>query len=212
MPVQADGQADHDADDTQDGSHGQGSTLTVHEEAEQDGHDDEQQGDHSHGGVGLVERAVSIEANKGAGHDGGEGGHHQDQGQIREDQEQLLGAVADVHSDNLTDGLALVADRSEQSAVVMDSAEEDTADQDPQHHGHPAKDSGLDGTVDGAGAGDGGKVVTHQNRSLGGDVVHTVLQFVGRGDLGVVNTPLLGKPSAVEHVAYDQNDNANDYN
>lgn len=68
------------------------------------------------------------------------------------------------------------------------------------------------GPLMGAGAGDGRKVVTHQNRSLGGDVVHAVLQLMGGGDFGVVNAPLLGKPSAVENVTYDQNDNANDDN
>ena len=95
---------------------------------------------------------------------------------------------------------------------VMDSAEEDTSDQNPQHHRNPAKDSGLDGAVDGAGAGDGGKVVSHQDRGLGRDVVHAVLQLMSWGDLGVVNTPLFGKPAAVEDVAYDQNSDANDNN
>ena len=70
----------------------------------------------------------------------------------------------------------------------------------------------ADGAVDGAGAGDRRKVVAHQHRSLGGDIVHAVLQLMGRGGPGVIHAPLLGKPSAVEDVTYDQNDNANGKN
>ena len=216
MPVQADEQADHDAHAAGNGGHCQGGPAAVDKEAEQDGHDNEQQGDHGHGRVGGrgggVQHAVHIGGLEGAGHDGGESGHHQHQGQVGKDQEQLLGTVADVQGDHLADGLALVADGSEQGTVVMDGAEKDAADQHPQHHRHPAEYGGLDGAVDGAGAGDRRKVVAHQHRSLGGDIVHAVLQLMGRGGPGVIHAPLLGKPSAVEDVTYDQNDNANGKN
>ena len=55
------------------------------------------------------------------------------------------------------DGLALMANGGEQGAEIVDAAEEDAADQDPQHNGDPAEHSGLDGAVDGACAGDRGK-------------------------------------------------------
>ena len=105
-----------------------------------------------------------------------------------------------------------MADGGEQGAVVMDGSEEDTADQDPQHHRHPAEDGRLDGAVDGAGAGDGGKMVSHQDRGFGRDIVHAVLQLMSWGGLGVVHAPLLGKPAAVEDIAYDQDGTANKNN
>ena len=85
VPVQTDKQADYDADAAGDGGDGQRSALAVNKEAEQNSHHDEQQGDHSHGGVGLIVGAVRIDTHEGAGHDGGESGHHQHQGQVRED-------------------------------------------------------------------------------------------------------------------------------
>ena len=87
----------------------------------------------------------------------------------------------------------------------MDGSEEDAADQHPQHHRHPAEDGRLDGAVNGAGAGDGGKVMSHQDRGFGRDVVHAVFQLMSWGDLGVVHAPLLGQPAAVKDVTGDQN-------
>ena len=84
----------------------------------------------------MIHSAVSgVGSLEGVGHDGGEGRHHQDQGQIGEDDEQLLGALAPMLA-AMTSPMdsPLVADGGEQSAEVMDAAEEDTADQDPQHH------------------------------------------------------------------------------
>ena len=212
VEVQADDQADDDTHHAHNGGHRQGRAPAVDGQAEDNGHQDEQNGNHGHGGVGVVGGAVGVEAVEGAGHDGGEGGHHQHQGQVREDQEELLGPLADVDGHHLAQGLALVADGGEQGAVVMDGAEEDAADEHPQHHGHPAEDGRLNGAVNGAGAGDGGKVVSHQDRGFGRDVVHAILQLMSWSDLGVVHPPLLGKPAAVENVSHDQDGNANDDN
>ena len=215
VPVQTDDHADHDTDNTDNGGDAQRGIAAVYEEAEQDSHHDEQDGDEGGGGVGSggsqIHSAVSgVGSLEGVGHDGGESGNHQDQGQVSEHDEQLLGLGADGVTDDLTDGLALVADGSEQGAEVMDAAEEDTADQDPQHDGDPAEDSGLDGAVDGAGAGDRGKVMAHQHGSLGGTIVLTIFQLMSRSRTGVIHTPLLGQPAAVENVTYDQNGTAND--
>ena len=61
----------------------------------------------------------------------------------------------------------------------MDAAKENTADQDPEQDRDPAEDSGLYGAVDRACARDRRKVMAQQDRRLGGNVVHSVLQFVG---------------------------------
>ena len=66
---------------------------------------------------------------------------------VSEDAEQLLRRVVDVFGDNRCDGLALVAQRREQSAEVMHSAEEDAANQYPQQNGNPAKYGSLNGPI-----------------------------------------------------------------
>lgn len=95
---------------------------------------------------------------EGVGNDGRERGNNQDQGQVSKDAEQLLRSIVDVFGDNRCDGLALVAQRREQGAEVMHSAEEDAANQYPQQNGNPAKYGSLNGAVDGACASNRGKV------------------------------------------------------
>ena len=90
----------------------------------------------------------------------------------------------------------------------MGGAEENAADQDPQQDGNPTEDSGLNGAVDGAGACDGGEVVAQQDRRLSGDVVIAVSHGVSGGLLGRIDTPLLSQPSAIEQIAADQHDDA----
>ena len=104
-----------------------------------------------------------------------------------------------------------MADGGEQGAEVMDAAEEDAADQDPQRAGQPAEAGGADGAGDGARAGDGREVVAHQDGGLGGDVVDAVLQGVGRGGLvELADAPLLAQPAAIEDIADDQHSDADD--
>ena len=91
----------------------------------------------------------------------------------------------------------------------MHGTEENATDKNPQHNGNPAEHSGLNRAVDGAGACDGGKVVAKQDVRLGGDVVYAVVHFLRGGRTLGVNTPLLCQPSAVQHVAkYEDNEAA----
>ena len=162
MEDHADGNDGHDSQNADHGSNAHGGITAIDAEAEDDGDHDEQQRDHGHAGIALGSRQIhsaglSEGGAEGAGHDGGEGSHDQDQGQVSEGQEQHLGPLAHVLGDDLTDGTAAVTDGSEQGAEVMDAAEEDTADDDPGQAGQPAEaqlQSG-DGAGDGAGAGDG---------------------------------------------------------
>ena len=102
-----------------------------------------------------------------------------------------------------------MANGGEQGAEVMHAAEEDTADQDPQHNGDPTEHSGLNGAVDGAGTGDRGEMVTHQHGSLGRTIILAILHGMGRSRTGVIHAPLLGQPAAVEDITYDQDSAAN---
>ena len=104
-----------------------------------------------------------------------------------------------------------MADGGEQGAEVMDAAEEDAADENPQRAGKPAEARRADGAGDGARAGDGREVVAHQDGGLGGDVVDAVLQGVGRGGLvKLADAPLLAQPAAIEHIAGEQHSDADD--
>ena len=55
-------------------------------------------------------------------------------------------------------------------------------------------------------------MMTHQNGSLCGAVVHAVFQFVRGGLGGVLHTPLLGQPAAIEDIAADQDSQTDDQN
>ena len=102
--------------------------------------------------------------------------------------------------------------RGKQGTKVVHGAEEDTADENPQEHRHPAEDGSLDGAVDGTGAGNGREVVAEHHVGLGGHVVGAVLKSMRRGDVAVVETPLLREPSAVGDIAHDEDDDRNEKN
>ena len=216
MPLDAKPHHQGNGHNTDDRGHADRRISAVHKETEEDGQDDEQQRDDRRRGVGRgsshIHDPIHIGGLERVGNDGRERGHDQDQGQVREDEEQALGLLADAGLDNGADGLAVIADRGKQRAVVMHTTEEDAADEDPQQHRDPAENSGLDRAVDRAGARDGGEVVAHQDRGLCRAVVHAVFQLVSRGRAGRVDAPLFGQPSAVENVAQGENDNANNQN
>ena len=216
MPLDAKPHHKGNGHNTDDRGHADRRISAVHKETEEDRQDDEQQRDDRRRGVGRgsshIHDPIHIGGLERIGNDGRERGHDQDQGQVREDEEQALGLLADAGLDNGADGLAVIADRGKQRAVVMHTAEEDAADEHPQQHRDPAENSGLNRTVDRAGTRDGGEVVSHQDRGFCGAVVHTVFQLVSRGGTGRVDTPLFGQPSAVEHIAQGENDNTNNQN
>ena len=162
------------------------------------------------GGQGPVRRR--LEAVEGAGHDVHEGGHHQDGEEPAEEQEELLTRLADVGLNDIADGAPLVLHRGVHGGEVLDGAEEDAAQQDPQQHRHPAEDRGLDGAVDGGGAGDGGELVAEDHVGVRRNIVHAVLQLVGRR-LGLgVDAPGPGQIAAVDEIGRQQYDNGDDQN
>mgnify|MGYP001107873825 CR=1 FL=1 len=60
------------------------------------------------------------------------------------DDEELLRTFAHVCGDDLSDRLSFVADRSEQCTKIVNAAEEDSSDQDPQSYRQPAEHSCAD--------------------------------------------------------------------
>ena len=191
--VQADELAEHndenDADDADDRGRTDLGVLAVHEEAEDSGDDDEEDGGHGRGAVGRIGGGGRIDRNEGAGHDSGEGGDDQDQNGEGEDDEEALGLDAHGVLHDLADGAAVVTDGGEQSAEVVHGAKEDAAEHTPQENGDPTKDGSLDRSVNGAGAGDGGEMVTHQDGGVGRNEVLSVVRCMSRGLAIGVNAP-----------------------
>ena len=213
MPVHTDDHAQADGSHTGNGGNAHGRVAAVNHKAEGDGDYDEQQGNHCHGsggsGSGHIQLTIHILGCEGTGNDGRESGNDQDQGQVREDDEQALCPQGHIGGDDFADGLAAVTDGGKQGTEVMDAAEEDAADQDPQNAGQPAEHSSGDGAGNGTGAGDGGEMMAHQNRGLCGDVVNAVLHGVCGGGIGVFTyAPLLAQVAAIEDIAAEQNGNA----
>ena len=212
--VQADILAkDNDGDDAEnadDGGRADLRVLAVHEEAEDSGNDDEQDGGHCSGAVGGIGGCRRINRHEGACDNRREGGDDQDQNGQGEDDEQTLGLDAHGVLHDLTDRAAVVTDGGEQRAKVVHGAEEDATEDAPQENRHPAEDCSLDRSVNRACAGDGREVVTHQNGGVCRNEVLAVVAGVGRGFTVGVDAPLLCKPAAVEHVAeskqYDRDD------
>ena len=93
----------------------------------------------------------------------------------------------------------------------MYAAEEDTAHQNPEHYRHPAEQSGVNRACDGAGSGDGRKMMSHKYRGLGRNIVDAVRHGMCRCLLfGFTHAPLFAEPSSVEDITTYQNGNRND--
>ena len=105
-----------------------------------------------------------------------------------------------------------MTDRGEQSTEVMHCAEEDTADDNPQENGNPAEDSGLNRSVNGAGAGDGREMMSHQDGGVGRNEVLSVVTGVCRGFTIGIHAPFLCKEATVENVAACQQGECDDEN
>ena len=138
----------------------------------------------------VSQHAVHIGGLEGAGHDGGESGHHQHQGQVGK-----RSGTASWHGRRCSGrpprrwtgpcgGWKRTGHRQSWTApkkMPPISTHSTT--------GIQPNTAAWMGPLIGAGAGDRRKVVAHQHRSLGGDIVHAVLQLMGRGGPGVIHAP-----------------------
>ena len=172
-------------------------------------HYNKEHGSGCHGAVGRNLGTLGIEAFERAGNHIRECRNHQDAEQPAECQKELLADLADVTFDDVTDRASLVLHGGVHGNEVLHRAEENAADENPQQHRHPAKDSGLNGAVDGACTRNGCKLMAKNHVGIGRLIVNAVLQVIGRC-LGVrVNAPGLGEPSAVEQISAAQYHNGN---
>lgn len=131
MEIQSDSKTGNQRDHPDNRRNRKRRALAVNEEAENNGHDNEQQRNHRNGGVIVIESAVRSEAVEGVGYNRSESGDNQDQGQIREDDEQLLRTLADIGGNHLADRLAFVADRGKERAEIVHRTKEDAARSGP---------------------------------------------------------------------------------
>ena len=129
MPIHADGHDEDDGRDAKDRRGYDGGVPVINEDAEHDGDDDEEQGNHGHGGIGragcLIEDAVPVRGAEGRGNNGCEGCHDENQRQVGEGDKELFGAFGHIGRNNFPDGLSLVPDRRKERPEIMDAAEED---------------------------------------------------------------------------------------
>ena len=170
MPVQPDRDDGCNRHDTGNRGHQERCVSSVDHEAEHNGNDDEQNRNHRGRRVGracrLVQNSVRIGCAEGSGNHGRECCDDQKQGQVGKDQKQLLHLAAHGISDDLSDRLALVAQRSKQRAEIVDASEENSSDQNPEHHRHPAEYGRLDRSGNRACPRDGREMMSHQHRCL----------------------------------------------
>jgi len=152
-------------------------------------------------------RTICREAVESAGDDGGEGRDDEQEGQVRENDEQLLGTRPDVVRNDGADRLPPVPNRRKKGPEIMHGPEEYTPEEYPQQNRKPAENSGLNGAVNRACARDGRKVVPQKDGGFCRNIVLSVVNFVGRGFPLWVYPPLLCQPGPVCNVAYDQHNN-----
>ncbi|MBQ2484649.1 MAG: hypothetical protein II519_04975, partial [Muribaculaceae bacterium] len=132
MPVKADDNDQDDADTADYGSDADRNIFLVNQNAEDDRKHDEQDRDRRCGEVGVEvgsfeHLAGGVGAAEGTCYDGGKCRHNEQQRQPREGQEQALRLPAHRIADDFADGLASVADRSEQRTEIVDAAEHSDA-------------------------------------------------------------------------------------
>ena len=137
---------------------------------------------------------------KGRCHDVSEGSHNDQERHPSEQGKEDLASTAQDGFNDLTDRLTAMANGSDQRTVVLHATEEDGTDDDPQNDRDPTEDGGRDRTHDGAGTGDGTKMVTQKHGRLRRHIVNAVIHFTSRRFASGVNAPFLGKPSTVSYI------------
>ena len=136
--------------------------------------------------------------------DQAEDGEDDGQGHEKDGEEEEAGSGAEDASGDVADSLAAMTHGDDQCAEIMDCADEDGAEQDPEESRKPAPDHGEGGSDNRAGAGDGGEVVAEDNALLSGNVVLSILQLDGRDlRVGVQLEDLPGEPASVGVVGDD---------
>ncbi|MBA7629256.1 hypothetical protein ES703_36754 [subsurface metagenome] len=94
----------------------------------------------------------------------------------------------------------------------MHGTNEDTTQDDPQKYRYPTEYSCHYWPYDWGGTGDGGKVVTHQNRSPGRDIVYIIAHSMSRGFSFGINSPqFFDYKRAIEYISDNEGNYSNNY-
>ena len=127
------------------------------------------------------------------------------QGEEEDQQEQGPGTAVDEPAGDVADGLAVVPDRDDQGAEVVDGADEDRAEDDPEQGRDPSPHHGDRRADDRAGAGDRGEVVAEDDGPGRRHVVLVVSKTVRGADvIGREAEDRPAEPSAVGVIGHDE--------
>jgi hypothetical protein len=148
---------------------------------------------------------VGVAGDERAGGDVDERDDDVDQRQPDERQDRQPGAAPEVDLDHLGDRLGVVAHRGDQRRRVVDRADEDHAEADPQEARQPAELlARQDRSDDRPGGGDRREVLPEEVERPGRHEVDAVGLAVGGGDGAVVERELRGDVATVEPIAEHQ--------
>lgn len=103
-----------------------------------------------------------------------------------------------------------MADRSEERAEIMDAAEENAADENPERDRQSSEHGSPDRSRNRACTCNRGEMVPHEHRSFSGDIVNPVFHCMSRcRDISLTHAPLFHQPAAVENIAAEENSETN---
>ena len=194
-----------DGDDHQDDPDDRGHRQVHFQSVDQNPQDD--------GGEGHEDRGRPDGGRPGehGADDVGEGRHDEDQQEEDDPVERLSRALRDEVRGHELHRLGVVADRGHERQVVVDGADEDVSEPDPEKPREPAPDHGHGRPDQRPRAGDGREVVTEEDRLVGRDVVHAVVEALrGRRVLVVGLDDVLFDLLAVRPVQHHVDDETDD--
>jgi hypothetical protein len=147
-------------------------------------------------------------AHESSGSNLGEGDRHIDQNDPDEEQHRAAGIAAQILARDLRNRTALMANRRGEARKIMNRADEDDAESNPDQRRQPAPVLGRkDRPGDRPRRRDRGKVLPEQIKRTGRDKIHSVIQFVRGREPLVVDTKLSRHPCSVKPVGDGQNRN-----
>ena len=186
--------------------------LSDNLEAEQEAHGDRQgeveQRRSGHAAAGDFHAVFEhLLAHEGTRHDIGEGDDDIDQGDPDENQKEQIGAARHVHANHLGNAPGPVTHGGHEGRDVVDAADKDAADENPDERGQPAKhDARENRSHDGARRRDGGEMLAHEELWLDGLVVHIVAHGDGRHFGRVVEAEQPRQQIAVDAIGHGEDD------
>jgi hypothetical protein len=153
----------------------------------------------------VVRDLLDLEVGERAGRDVGEGDDHVNEADPDEEEEGNIGRAGHVLADDFGDAAGAVADRGEKAAGVVDAADEDRAEDDPEERGEPPeREAGENRAHDGSGGGDRGEVPAEDHGGGGGDIVIAIFHLDGRRRARGIEAEPVGDEPTVGEIGDDQ--------